>query len=112
MGYCFDLASQILKHKLKSIIEARKNRAAGMVKKLNNLGYGISMEDVRELAGSNNIGRPHIATALKEKGYMIAEKLNLLVTGGSDYHGNESEYLPGQIRLPYDNVRLLLRCNT
>lgn len=41
-----------------------------MVKKLNELGVEISIERVREIAGTEFIGRPHIARAMLKKGYI------------------------------------------
>lgn len=41
-----------------------------MVKKLNALGVKISLSRVKETAGSDFVGRPHIARALLEHGYI------------------------------------------
>jgi predicted metal-dependent phosphoesterase TrpH len=46
----------------------RLGRAEGMVQRLNELGYSVSWDRVRELAGSENIGRPHVARAMVEAG--------------------------------------------
>ena len=40
-----------------------------MVEKLVELGYSITWERVREIAGDAAIGRPHIASAIVEAGY-------------------------------------------
>jgi len=51
----------------------RATRAERIVRKLNELGYAISMDDVREQAGAARlIVRPHIARALVAKGYIAA----------------------------------------
>ena len=61
-----------LRDKLEQFIEARKKRAEKMVEKLNQLGYSISLERIWEIAGPENdyLGRPHIARALLERGYI------------------------------------------
>jgi predicted metal-dependent phosphoesterase TrpH len=42
-----------------------------MVEKLKKLGVDIEYERVRELAGAGSVGRPHIAEAMLEKGYIF-----------------------------------------
>ena len=45
-----------------------------MVEKLQELGYDISFERVREIAGDDLIARPHIAQAMVEAGIVEQEK--------------------------------------
>ncbi len=70
LGYYPDLHNTELQLMLEKMIDARKNRALYMVEKLNALGYDLALERVKEIAGSDFIGRPHIARALLEKGYI------------------------------------------
>ena len=45
------------------------------------------------------------STQMSERYLMIADKYNLLVTGGSDCHGfSKHKPLIGTVRLPYDHV--------
>jgi predicted metal-dependent phosphoesterase TrpH len=46
----------------------RLGRAWSMVQKLNELGYPVSWTRVQEIAGSENVGRPHVALAMVEAG--------------------------------------------
>ncbi|HSA55940.1 MAG TPA: PHP domain-containing protein [Gemmatimonadaceae bacterium] len=46
----------------------RLGRAFAMVQRLNELGHRVSWERVQELAGSENVGRPHVARAMVEAG--------------------------------------------
>ncbi len=46
----------------------RLGRALGMVQCLNDLGYKVSWDRVQALAGSENVGRPHVARAMVEAG--------------------------------------------
>lgn len=46
----------------------RRRRMEGMVRKLNAMGLPVRMERVDELAGSENLCRPHLARALVELG--------------------------------------------
>lgn len=47
----------------------RAERNALIVEKLRGLGLAISMDDVREAARGESVGRPHIADVLLRKGY-------------------------------------------
>lgn len=47
----------------------RRNRALQIVEKINKLGLRLAFEKVVALAGSDLIGRPHIAMAMVEAGY-------------------------------------------
>ena len=46
----------------------RMGRAWGMVQCLNQLGHHVSWQRVQEIAGGENIGRPHVARAMVEAG--------------------------------------------
>ncbi len=45
-----------------------------MVAKLGNLGIHIEWQRVQEIAGGSSLGRPHIAQAMLEKGYIASIK--------------------------------------
>jgi predicted metal-dependent phosphoesterase TrpH len=70
LGYFIDRNSPELKSELKVLRSSREARARGMVEKLRGLGLDISLQRVQEIAGEGSIGRPHIAQALMEKGYV------------------------------------------
>jgi adenylyl-sulfate kinase len=70
LGYFIDPTSTSLHEILSKLINARKNRARKMIGKLNDLGIDISIARVREIAGGPFFGRPHIAIAMQEKGYI------------------------------------------
>jgi predicted metal-dependent phosphoesterase TrpH len=46
----------------------RAGRAQSMVERLNELGYPVSWDRVRDIAGGDNVGRPHVARAMVEAG--------------------------------------------
>lgn len=70
LGYYPDRHNRDLQLMLEKIIGARKNRALYMIQKLNDLGCDLSLDRVKEIADSQFIGRPHIARAMLEKGYI------------------------------------------
>jgi 3',5'-nucleoside bisphosphate phosphatase len=70
LGYYLDPENAELQLMLEKMIATRQNRSALMVEKLNSLGYNITISRVYEIAGTEFIGRPHIARALLEKGFI------------------------------------------
>ncbi len=70
LGYYVDPHHPDLQEMLAHIIEARRGRAFKMVENLQKLGYALKLNRVQEIAGSPFIGRPHIAHALLENGYI------------------------------------------
>jgi hypothetical protein len=55
---------------LQQLRKLRQDRAAKMIAKLGALGMNIDWQRVQELAQGASMGRPHIAQALLEKGYV------------------------------------------
>ncbi len=55
---------------LERIRKGRRERNPRIIRNLNELGYNITLSEVRELAGGEVIGRPHIAQALIRHGYV------------------------------------------
>ena len=74
LGYFIDYTDQELNITLSRFRDSRLRRAQGMVAKLKNLGIHIDWQRVREIAGGSSIGRPHIAQAMVEKGYITSVK--------------------------------------
>jgi predicted metal-dependent phosphoesterase TrpH len=70
LGYFIDYARPELADRLKNFRDSREGRARGMVDKLAGLGINIDYKRVREIAGDGAIGRPHLAQAMLEKGYI------------------------------------------
>lgn len=70
LGYFIDPGNEDLKATLARIIAARRNRALEMIEKLRALGLDISEKEVRARAKTEYIGRPHLARALLDKGYI------------------------------------------
>ncbi len=74
LGYFVDYTDHKLKATLERMRHSRRERARGMVTKLGKLGIHIKWQRVQEIAGSGSIGRPHIAQAMLEKGYIVKIK--------------------------------------
>ena len=70
LGYYIDYKDADFQVTLSRFREGRVGRAASMVEKLAALGMPLEWSRVQELAGDGAIGRPHVAQALVEKGYI------------------------------------------
>ncbi|MCX7748696.1 MAG: PHP domain-containing protein [Clostridia bacterium] len=69
LGYFFNGYTRI-KGTLDKLRENREERNPKIIRKLNEMGYDISMDEVKAEARGNVVGRPHIAKVLINKGYM------------------------------------------
>jgi 3',5'-nucleoside bisphosphate phosphatase len=70
LGYFIDPADSELEERLRWLRENRGRRIELMVEKLNALGYAVDLGRVLEIAQGGALGRPHLAQALFEKGYV------------------------------------------
>lgn len=69
LGYAFDHRNPDLLLELDELRRHRNERNAAMVKKLNGLGVGISMDDVLKESKGAVVTRPHVARAVMAKGF-------------------------------------------
>ena len=74
LGYYVDRFSSQFQHTIRKFREGRRERARVMVEKLSEFGVTVSWERVVELSGDGAIGRPHIAQAMVEAGYVTYPK--------------------------------------
>ncbi len=70
LGYFIDPKSKQLQEKLEEIQEARRQRNPMIIEKLQALGIDITFEEVERESGGDQIGRPHFAKVLLQKGYV------------------------------------------
>lgn len=70
LGYYIDHHYPPLQKRLKAIREYRRCRAKRILEKLGRLGMPLRWERVTEIAGPGSVGRPHIAQAMMEEGYI------------------------------------------
>lgn len=105
LGYFPDYHNAEFQAELTRLREGRTGRAQAMVRRLAELGYPISFQRVQELAGDGAIGRPHVAQALVEAGYVAskAEAFDRLI----GRHG--PAYVERAKLSPTDACRLLRR---
>jgi len=70
LGYFIQHTHPPLRETLQRFHEARFLRAEKIVAQLNRAGVPLVMEDVIAVAGNRPIGRPHVAEALRQKGFV------------------------------------------
>jgi hypothetical protein len=104
LGYGLDPADPRVHAAFERFRDARYARGEEMVKKLQQMGVGISMEEVRAAAGEGTIGRPHVAAALKARGFV--ETANEAFRRFIGYDG--PAYVPKFKLGAAEGVRLLL----
>ena len=107
LGYFIDYTSEELKVRLERMRSGRRERAQAMIAKLGDLGLPVDWQRVQEIAGVRSIGRPHIAQAMLEKGYVasIGEVF-------AEYLGRGGlAYVEWQKIAPAEAVELILRAD-
>lgn len=88
LAYAFDPTDERIDLRLRSFRETRHRRGYAIVEKLRALGCDISPRRVEELSAGGALGRPHVARALVEAGYVssVAEAFDIyLGTGKPGY---------------------------
>ncbi len=105
LGYFIDYTDPEFAARLERMRHSRRGRAQGMIAKLRDLGIHIEWQQVLEIADSGSIGRPHIAQAMLDKGYIASIKeafTKYIGRGGPAYVEREKI-------TPVEAVKLILR---
>ncbi|MFJ8160956.1 PHP domain-containing protein [Streptomyces sp. NPDC096136] len=104
LAYLFDPQEPELARERELVRDDRTPRAQAMIGKLQDLGVGVTWEQVARIAGDGSVGRPHIATAMVELGVVPtvsdAFTADWLADGGRAYA--EKHELD-----PFDAIRLV-----
>lgn len=74
LAYCFDPTHLEFRKLLLDHRKARINRGEWILGELSKQGLELDMDEVRAEAKGSNIGRPHIASVLVNKGYVASFK--------------------------------------
>lgn len=106
LGYFIEYKRPAFQHILQSLRNARVHRGQRMVEQLNEAGINITWDQVRALA-QGAVGRPHVARALQEAGYVqsIPEAFEKYIGDGC------VGYVPRYKLSPVDAVRLIASAN-
>ena len=74
LGYCLNWRDEKLQSRLAVLRASRHRRNPLIVERLQAMGLELTYDEVRALAGTESVGRPHIARVLMEKGYVTSAK--------------------------------------
>ncbi len=104
LGYFLDYRSEALAARLAVLKQARKDRNPQIIAKLNNLGIPLTLEQVEALSGGGQLGRPHIAQALYQGGYVgsLQEAFDI-------YLGNNGLAYVSKFRFPPEEALGMIR---
>jgi len=103
LGYFIDYTDNNLVNTLANLRNSREGRALKIIGKLHNLGMEIKMQRVLALSQGGSVGRPHIAQALLEAGYVTS-----LTEAFDKYIGrNGPAYAEREKITPVESVQLV-----
>jgi 3',5'-nucleoside bisphosphate phosphatase len=74
LGYCLDWQDPVLDERLATLRASRHRRNPLIIERLRGAGLDVTYEEVRALAGTESVGRPHIAQLLMQKKYVSSAK--------------------------------------
>lgn len=104
LGYFLNWQSPVLSERLMVLQRARADRNPQIIAKLNALGIPLTLAQVEAVSGGGQVGRPHIARALWEAGYVrsIQEAFDI-------YLGNEGKAYVSKFRFPPAEAIAMIR---
>jgi predicted metal-dependent phosphoesterase TrpH len=96
LGYFIDYRDPAFRKLLAELSDSRIGRAQAMVTKLNEMGITVEWSRVRNWQATALIGRPHIANAMLEKGYVstFKEAFDKYIAQGGPAYGARSKITP------------------
>lgn len=103
LAYWADPEHPGLRDELRRLSDSRFRRGELMVEKLQELGYDVSFERVRAIAGDDLIARPHVAQAMVEAGIVPTERdaFDRFISDGG------IAYVPKHALAPMDALALI-----
>jgi predicted metal-dependent phosphoesterase TrpH len=98
LGYFIDIENIELKTNLERMRTSRIERARKMIEKLKKQGVTIDYDRVMEIAGEGSVGRPHIAQAMLERGYIssMREAFNKYISRGGPAYVERDKITPAE----------------
>ncbi len=98
LGYFFNGDYESILMTLEELRRKREQRNPRIVAKLNEMGFDITMDEVRAKAHGGIVGRPHIARVLMEKGYTasVEEGFDKYLAAGRPAYVKKDKLTPEQ----------------
>ncbi len=106
LGYYIDIENPKLQDMLKKVVETRRYRNRETCRKLNELGFDVTLAEAEAIAPNDFIGRAHFARLLMDKGYTksVSEGFKLYLENG------KYAYCGKQTMTDEEAVRLIKEC--
>ncbi len=106
LGYYIDVDNPDLLDTLEKVNETRVYRMGECCRRLNELGFDVTMEEAYKLAPNGIVGRAHFARLLMDKGYTqsVKEGFKLYLENGK-YAYSDIQYLSDE-----EAVKLIKKC--
>jgi 3',5'-nucleoside bisphosphate phosphatase len=88
LGYYVDFRSSEFVSRIRYLQDNRVNRNGVMVRKMQEMGFDVTMDDILAESGGGQVGRPHMARALMKKGYVrsVQEAFDDYLADGKPLH--------------------------
>jgi predicted metal-dependent phosphoesterase TrpH len=101
LGYFLNWQDPLLHERLVTLRASRHRRNPMIVERLQALGIDITYDEVRAVAGSDSVGRPHIARVLMDKGVVTSAKnaFDRFLANG------KPAYVPRDLPVPSEAIR-------
>lgn len=101
LGYFLDWQDERLNRRLAVLRESRHRRNPKIIERLQAAGIDITYDEVRAVAGTDSVGRPHIARVLIEKHVVTSaqEAFDLWLAEG------RPAYVPRELPTPAEAIR-------
>jgi predicted metal-dependent phosphoesterase TrpH len=106
LGYFVDPENDALLGLTEAILDSRVERTHKMIEKLTEMGYPLEFKDVKKFATGVSLGRPHIARAMVEKGYI--EEIGDAFTEEFIAGGGKA-YVEKKNVLPVEAIEVIIR---
>jgi predicted metal-dependent phosphoesterase TrpH len=106
LGFGFDVSARPLQEFLAWQREGRLGRTRRIVEILHENGMPVELERVLQIAGDATVGRPHVARALMERGYVasVQEAFDLWLGNGKPADVDREKLEPADaIRVVHEN---------
>jgi len=104
LGYFLDYQSSPLANRLGILQQARADRNPQIIANLQKLGVNITLAEVQQASGGGQVGRPHIAQVLVNKGYV-----STFQEAFERYIGNHGPAYVAKFRFPPQEAIAMIR---
>ncbi len=107
LGYYVSWQDAAFNQRLATLRESRHRRNPLIIERLREAGLDVTYEEVRALAGTESVGRPHIAQLLMQKKYVTSAK------EAFDRYLAEGKpaYVPRELPTPAEAIRWIKEAN-